>query len=801
MNSGWSTCLKVGLVSASVLALELGLTRFFSVMFEYHYSFLLISIAVLGLGLGGLTVHAAGKKAASREAAVSRFAEWAPAWMSLSIVLLLFSLLFVPPFRSVPAAAVLSGIPFLFAGMTISSIFQRYPERSASLYASDLAGAAAGTVAALVIIRLGAVNLLLVLAFLSGLAALFSRTVGNRQSWKALLPAAPVPAIVVLLSLNLVTNVLGDVPFSRGALKEMGNMISSADGNAVTRETRWSSFGRTDLVEDPANPDEMAFFIDGTAGTVMRRYDGTYQDLVKPELITFPGFFPLELLERDEKDSMLVIGSGGGREVLAGLLAGVKNITAVEVNEDLVSLMKEYGGYNGKIYAGHDGVTVVADEGRNFIRSSKERFDIIMLSLPVTKTSRSPDGFALTENFLFTEESILDYLDHLTPEGRLVVVAHVDAEIYRLMFTTLSALEGRGIGTRAAMRQVYTVGPEHMLPVFVLKNSPFSPDETERVHERMHARGYSSESAFIPYIEQVVRKVPLEHGFSLKTEYMLNNNLYRLSRGEITPEGLLKLARRNFASVTDDRPFFYFFGFSLPVPVTGLLAISCIALLFGWLTGQRFGKTGTFGTSSRYLLLFTILGIAFMLAEIPLMQKYLLFLGRPAHSMSVLLVSILGGAAMGSAVGGRLARSRGTLFVLRWAALVSAVLIVLQTFSLDALLPLLSGASFSLRVAYAALLAAPLGFFLGIPFPMSLRLLGGSGLDAVIPRAWGVNGIASVIGSALSIALSMTGGFTLSLVTAALLYLFLFLFCGISSGMRLTNSGTAFHGGTRDRNR
>ena len=130
--------------------------------------------------------------------------------------------------------------------------------------------------------------------------------------------------------------------------------------------------------------------------------------------------------------------------------------------------MKKYSEFNGGIYNGFPGVKVIAEEGRNFIRSTKENYDIIMLSIPVTKTSRSPEGFALTENFLFTVDSINDYLNRLNKDGRLVVVAHQDIEIFRLVFTGLSALKKRGISPQEAMKHIYTVGPE-MFPVFVLK--------------------------------------------------------------------------------------------------------------------------------------------------------------------------------------------------------------------------------------------------------------------------------------------------------------------------------------------
>jgi spermidine synthase len=290
--------------------------------------------------------------------------------------------------------------------------------------------------------------------------------------------------------------------------------------------SRWSAFGRTDLVRDEEDLNEMVFFIDGTAGTSMYRFDKDIGSLDKHEFHHFPGYFPLKLLPEKEKEKVLIIGAGGGREVLLSLLGGAKEITAVEVNKDLVDMMKEYADFNGGIYNDFPGVEVVVEEGRNFIRATKEQYDIIMLTLPVTNTSRSPEGFALTENFLFTVESISDYLDRLKPSGRLIVVVHGELEIYKLIFTSLAALKKRGVSQSEAMTHIYTVGPK-MFPVFVLKKSPLTMEEAERVHESMHEHEFSSVSSFIPFIEQVKYIISLDEEI-YQEHFMLNESLYLL---------------------------------------------------------------------------------------------------------------------------------------------------------------------------------------------------------------------------------------------------------------------------------
>jgi spermidine synthase len=203
------------------------------------------------------------------------------------------------------------------------------------------------------------------------------------------------------------------------------------------------------------NENEMLLFIDGAAGTAMHKFNGDREnpgEYIRRLMAGSSGFLPFLFLNEDERDDMLIIGPGGGTEVLFGLLADVKNITGVEVNKDLVDIVREYRDYNGGIYSDFENVDIVVDEGRSFLRDSDRKYDIIMSTLPVTKGSRSSEGYALTESYLFTVESIKDYLDHLTDEGRMIVVMHNWYETLRLAVTALAAFEEMGVENQDAMK-------------------------------------------------------------------------------------------------------------------------------------------------------------------------------------------------------------------------------------------------------------------------------------------------------------------------------------------------------------
>ncbi len=749
--------------------LEIGLTRIFSVMFEFHYAFLVLSTAILGLGVGGMVVHVRARKISNPD--LKPLVELLPissGLMALSIPAMTILLIKVSFFQQILFAAMLAFAPFFFGGIFLAVAFRLLPEMSSKVYAADLIGAAIGSVLIVFALKLGGITVSLLVAVIASIPAGLLGIKESSTKIKRTASCLLMGGLMFILLFNYFTDFIGMMPSAKGAHKEMTQLLAHPTRGASVVESRWSAFGRTDLVRVGTDPNEMVFFIDGTAGTGMYRFDKDIGSLDKPEFNNFTGYFPLKLLPEKEKEKVLIIGAGGGREVLISLLAGAKEITAVEVNKDLVDLMKEYADFNGGIYNNFPGVKVVAEEGRNFIRATKEHYDIIMLTLPITKTSRSPEGFALTENFLFTIESISDYLDRLKPNGRLIVVVHGELEIYKLIFTSLAALKKRGVSPSDAMTHIYAVGPE-MFPVFVLKKSPLTLQEAQEIHQAMHEQDYSTHSSFIPHIEQVKHEIPLDEGIYLE-HFMLNQGLYLLFEGEVTADELIKFADTDLRVVTDDDPFFYKFDRGIPLMLTLVLIFSTIALIGGWL--MRPGDTWERRTSSNnvlFLFLFSLLGVGFMLIEISLFQKFILFLGQPVYSISILLFSILIGAGIGSWMSGILWKRR-TLFKLRLAALIVGLIVVIYILFLKQVFVFFLGTPFMTRMFISFLLLTPLGFFLGMPFPLGMKLLAEFGLEQYVPRMWGVNGIGSVLGSSLAIILAISFGFSYSLIFGAILY-------------------------------
>jgi hypothetical protein len=606
-----------------------------------------------------------------------------------------------------------------------------------------------------------------------------------------MLPAISFLIVSSLLGANLIGSRLVDIPIGTSRAKEIYPALDVPEMQGEIIETRWSAFGRTDLVSFRNDPEKMGLFIDGTAGTLMYRFNGDIHNL-DPEIdslkVEFPGYLPFSFLQEDERDNALIIGPGGGKDILIALMGGVGKIIAVEVNQDLVDIVSEYAWYNGGIYTDLENVSVYVDEGRNFLKRQEEKYDIIMLSLPVTKTGQSLEGYALTENFLFTVGSINDYLEHLTDEGRLIVVAHSPIEILRLLSISLTALNQNGIDSETAMEQIYFVGSDHY-PVFVLKKTPFEPIEMKSIHQSIHQLEYDPASSYLPVIRQGSCTPHMEE-ILFDECAMLFPPAIAISGGAIGVSDLERALQEygaDVSPVTDDNPFFYKFAEGIPQPVSLVFWVSIIMLLLvifapiiywkkrlPYREAKPKNKPVLNKNLYRFVVLFSMLGMGFMLVEISTIQRFILFLGQPVLSLSALLFSLLVGAGIGSIYSGRFASEKIPRVIAVVSLSIVAVLLI-YAFSLSFILEQLLGLGLVVRLLVTAALLTPLGFIMGFIFPSGLRLLKEMKMEDYIPWMWGINGIGSVLGSAMTIVVAISLGFTEALLLGAACYFIVFL--------------------------
>ena len=771
------TAVGLFFLSLSLLVYEIALTRLLSVVLVNQYVFLVVSGAVLGLSFGAAFDYLRARRSAQAHHGMERGLAWWSACGAMSICLAVFFIVWAGRTDSLLLLALASIAPFFFAGVTLAALFRTFAAKSSLLYAADLVGAAFGAVVVVWLLDIwGGPNTLFIAALGTALAAAVFLSGEQKRQRGCYAAVGAVILTSLLFGMSLIYPAVSEVPIGRDSGKDMFRLLNDPSIQGEVVESRWGAFGRTDLVRFVGEQDSMTLFIDGAAGTPMYRWNGVL-DLDDGALGTrmtgFPAFIPFLIMNESQKESAFIIGPGGGRDVLVALLAGIERIVAAEVNPEFVEIVRDYANYNGGLYTRLDNVEVVVAEGRNFLERSTESYDTIMLTLPITKGSRSYEGYTLTESFLFTKESIQAYLAHLDADGAVVVVTHSLTESMRLIMTTLDALREQGLSVPDAMQRIYLLGHPTM-PVFVLKKSVLTRDEADTLHAVLHLAGLDGESSYIPHVKQVAGNIVSSEGQELEWR-MLNQNLIDLAEGRIQLEQLIDAMPVDISPVSDDRPFFYKSEPGIPGAITvlfwGALLLTMV-IMVAPMVSQRIKNTqGEVYIKLpwwRFSLIFVGLGIGFMLVEVALFQKLVLYVGHPTFALSLLLFSLLLGAGMGSLISSRLPDQRLSTGVWVSAATAAASVMVVAMLIESTFKGTLSTA-LEMPVV-PALLLITLGLSLGIPFPLSMRLMKQMKRQSDIPWAWSVNGAASVIGSVLAIMLAMKFGYTIALLCGALIY-------------------------------
>ncbi len=617
--------LGIFFISLSVIVLEIVLTRISSLIFVYNYAFMIVSLAILGLGCGGIFSYFKYKEA--KQKLTENLYEKIPFYCNLFSISVFLSIILITKayfYNNLFLYFSVTFLPFFFVVIIVSIIFLLFPKKSFNLYFFDLLGAAAGAIIAVIILDFfGGINSVIFIGIIGFIASfLFIRF--NKKlslSYKNLIFTTVAAFIIVVIFIsNFLTTFFGEIPVRKSEIKDLYLMLNDKDVKARIDESRWSAFGRTDLVSIDGDDKVKFLFIDGAAGTPMFKFNGdiknAYKNLDFLNMI-FSGTFPFSFLEDNQKDNMLIIGPGGGREVIIGLVNNVKNIIGVEINKDFVEIVKDYKQYNGGIYTDFENVKIITAEARSYISSVKEKFDIILMIQPFTKSSRSVEGYALTENYLLTTEAIGEYLDHLTNEGVLIIVLHNTNEITRFITSLLFIFEKNGINNSDAMNYFYTIGKE-INPVIVVGKEPFDKFVASKIYEGVLSTGLVSTLTYIPKIGQKTVTVKMEDNTTTKIN-IFNEDLLAISKGNLNLKQFINKMSFNAKPATDDKPFFFKDEKGLSKNLIPLLIIIAIVnfiiimiSLFRVKNDKRMGKL---------VFVAVLLGFGFMMAEISFFQK------------------------------------------------------------------------------------------------------------------------------------------------------------------------------------
>jgi hypothetical protein len=765
--------ISIMVVAACVLAAEVALTRIFSAVLRYHFVFLVISVAICGMGVGGLLVYAVDRlRNISTAAATAGFS----ATLTLFVVAL-FKVVLAQFAGALWLIALLIMVPFAFAGMYLAVMFRRFSSYAAELYAWDLAGAAAAAVVVVFVMQLvNPVNTCLAIAVASGALAVASTA-------KRILPALVTAAAVLCLVTNLSGRWLDIPPLTSSDTGYVQPLFTemAADGEIEILHSDWDAFARTDVVKDPAFGDEAyLIYTNGNVPTRLARHDPETDEYAISKLIVSVPF------AWQQAGSVLCIGPGGGLDMILARQAGAIRIHGVEVNPAIPRILRspQFAEYGGNPYA-LSGVKVEVGDGRTFAARSESYYDLVFMAL--TKTATSSAGLSLVEGYIYTVQAIEDYRSCLSDSGRLVLVTDDRRMHMRLVNTVASALMNDGVAPGRVLDYlaVIRVTDEAMAVdpyqyALIIGKEPISAESANQLKAMTEAAGYVPElipgeqppfpyDAFAGLSSSVAKNWPTQRR-------SMTGNFAEAAYSEwhdgivaAHPEAEGQLPKLNLLPVNDNKPFFLDLSFGIPAVLRPLIAGSvALVVVFSVFVVVRESKRQTDSRAGVILsvLYFSCLGVGFMLVEMPLIQKLILILGHPTRALTVALAALLLGGGIGSWLSGRIQRRpRAAVTACLLAALggVLAAAVILTTYEL------VLGWSLALRMAWAVIVCGLLGVLMGMPFPLGIYKTGQRNED-LIPWLWAVNGFTTVLGSLLATVGAKFIGFQAVLVCGALVY-------------------------------
>ena len=715
----------VFLITLSGLILEIGLTRIYSATIWYHFAFVAISVALLGWGLGGLAVHLLKRTLT-------------PSLDKAALVTLLYGatipaclwILVRFPFQleRLPLYFVAPLVPFFLAGTALAMVFDLHRVTAGSLYFADLLGASLGALVVTVLLQvLGGESSLLVAAIAPmGAAACLS---GRLR----LLGAAGAVLMAAAAFTNESTKLFHVIP---GTIKAMRRQLEENAGSRVT-QTGWNAYSRIDAVEGLPPPILARLYIDSDAWTSVHTWDGQLESVrgMRDSYRALPFRFA-------PNAETLVIGPGGGADVLAALASGSRKVTAVELNPLMLQFVRHYGERAGNLYDRLD-VEVIQSEGRNFISRTDRKFDVIFLGFVDSWASVASGGLSLSENHLYTTQAFRAYYDHLTDDGMLVILRW-DMDVPRLVSNSVALLGARDASERiVALLEKRSAPTEPPQMLFLLRKRPFTAAETTEI-----ITGWTLADPMI---------VPGQRAPAPYADLLAGRKTLAAYEDE---------SPRLVGPVHDDSPFYFAIERPWGMPPTiarglfnWLLAPSVLMLaLFAGLGKPRRTPAGPYAASIVY---FCCLGVGFISVELALLQNLTLLLGHPIFTLSILLFTLLAAGGLGSALSRRVPP--------RAACLAVAALSTAEAIALPLLVPALLPLGLWARVAVTTALIAPLGLAMGMPFPQGLRRTGLGRLPAP-PFYWGLNGIMSVIGSVTTMFVALSLGFQIAMLVGSACY-------------------------------
>jgi hypothetical protein len=755
----------VFLLSIGMLAAQFLLTRILSVVFWYHFVFLIISVVMFGLTAGTLLIYFF-PKVFTFEKTIEHITQYAV--LSGVAIFMSFVSLFYLPAILVSAWHVdmqtvvnlyfpILVIPFTFMGVAFSLILTRFPQAIGRIYGVNLLGSAAGCLVAFFLLNtFSGASIIFILAALFVFSAIcfLSNSDPFRKNSFRFLAALTVAFLVggmINQSTDTVQMIWNKNDFVKPPLYSKWNFFSYI----CVRRPSFHPFGwgySPKVWDLPQTTTELMIAIDEGAGTVATKFkkleDMSYVNMDISTLVYYI---------RPPR-SALVIGSGGGRDVLAAVFNGAQKVVGVEINRDIIDIAYAVGKLER-----FPQIEIHNDDGRSFVARSRDHYDMVQASLVDSFAAASSGAFALSENSLYTKEAWVTYLKHLTPTGVLTFSRWYHKhplEIYRVLGLAKSAL--REIGIRDYRN--------HILLAKVSQGGGLWPDVGTIL---------VSPTAFTDQEILKLQKVSDDLEFEVAlTKNVSIDPVFDQILADPDDEYDIPAVNGNIDTPTDNRPFFFYYsdlkhffknvadsaGPKILRAVTAWIIVLGVAFL---LIPFLFAPQTKGPERIRFFptLYFSSIGLAFMFIEIPLIQRLGIFLGHPVYGLTVVLFALLLSCGVGSMYS-KTVRSREHFHVLSMVLLGA---IILLAFLLPAVIQAAMAAPIPFKILISLLSVSSAGFLMGIPFPHGVGRVSANP-NAPLIFYWAVNGFTSMCASAFATILLIHLGFPWAIMTGLAFY-------------------------------
>lgn len=775
------------LVSLSVLMLEFTLIRVLSVSLWYHFAFMIISIALLGLGISGVTIIIS-KRINSAE--INSFLSLTSLLYAVSVILsfvLINKIPFDPfslfidssQFLYLPVYYVLITLPFFLAGLIIGQLFTRFKSGINQLYFYDLVGAGLSCfVFIMVLPKFGGSGGIIFASLLACLGAILFSLHNSRMKTIGLYGAM----IMIVVNGLFLTNPESYLPIYISSNKVYGNYMKENPDQMLL--TKWNSFSKVDVLKDDGEavddyPVYTAIIDAGNSTTNIPKVPNIIDSSARPP---FDASMLAMYLKREDTAKVFILGSGGGGEILSALTNNAKSVTAVEINPILNDLVeKDLSNYWTGGIANDKRVKIITDDARSWLRGKRIKYDVIVSAHTISASASNSGAMSLVENYILTEEALREYLNHLDING-ILYVTRPEPQMPRLVASIKEAQKLNGGSDLKNQFYIFKRPPTDYevdvsyLTGVLFKKSGFDEFDIQKL--KTMAALLNLETIYDPVSKQdgIFKDIVEANSINDIAGKYPDIKLYPATDDNPYFEHNTDFTKINFTSIKESFSQGERAMLSMvqkPVAESTLVILLAQTILLSALLiflpiYLRFRKDPEIKKvkKGKYILYFALLGLGYIIIEICLIQKFTLFLGQPVYTMLTVISTMLIFSGIGSMLSDKvikLVKNVNVVYII--IAVLTAAIGLLNSVIFDGMVR----ADITWRILVSVALIGPLAFFMGIPFPYGMSLIDNKS-NYLVAYGWGVNGFFSVLGSVLVVMLSMSIGFKAVFVFSAVIY-------------------------------